>query len=123
MLLSKRSRVDKVNTEVVTLTYGTIVASLCRDLTLPSSSAKTDYAAVNAELDRMVGELTVILDSVATVQQAPIGDVEPISHPMPLVNVTRPDEVRPSLTPEQALSGAPLAEEQRFSVPRILSED
>lgn len=48
-----RSRIDKVNTEVVTLTYGTIVASLCRDLTLPSSSTKTDYAAVNAELDRM----------------------------------------------------------------------
>jgi len=48
-----KSRIDKVNTEVVTLTYGTIVASLCRDLTLPSSSTKTDYAAVNAELDRM----------------------------------------------------------------------
>lgn len=48
-----RSRVDKVNTEVVTLTYGTLVASLCRDLTLPSSSTKTDYGAVNAELDRM----------------------------------------------------------------------
>jgi hypothetical protein len=37
----------------VTLTYGTIVSSLCRDLTLPSSSTKTDYGAVNAELDRM----------------------------------------------------------------------
>lgn len=49
----KRSRIDKVNTEVVTLTYGTIVASLCRDLTLASSSSKSDYAAVNAELDRM----------------------------------------------------------------------
>ncbi|KAM0719900.1 hypothetical protein Q7P37_004035 [Cladosporium fusiforme] len=51
--LGEESRVDKINTEVVTLTYGTIVASLCRDLTLPSSSTKTDYAAVNAELDRM----------------------------------------------------------------------
>lgn len=76
-----------------------------------------------AELDRLVGELDVVLASVAQVQQAPIEGVEPMSHPMPLVNVTRPDEVRPSLTPEQALSGAPLAEEQRFSVPRILSED
>lgn len=76
-----------------------------------------------AELDRLVGELDVVLASVAQVQQAPIDGVEPMSHPMSLVNVTRPDEVRPSLTPEQALSGAPLAEEQRFSVPRILSED
>ena len=59
----------------------------------------------DAELDRMVGELGVILESVATVQQAPIDDVEPMSHPMPLVNVTRPDLLRPSLTPQEALSG------------------
>ena len=76
-----------------------------------------------AELDRMVGELAFILDAVATVQQAPIADVEPMSHPMPIVNVTRPDVVRPSLSPEDALAGAPEAEQQRFSVPRILDED
>jgi aspartyl-tRNA(Asn)/glutamyl-tRNA(Gln) amidotransferase subunit C len=77
----------------------------------------------DAELDKMVGELAVILESVATVQQAPIGNVEPMSHPMPLVNVTRPDVVRPSLSPQQALAGAPEVDEQRFSVPRILDED
>ena len=77
----------------------------------------------DAELDRMVGELAVILESVATVQQAPIADVEPMSHPMPIVNVTRPDVVRPSLGAEAALSGAPEADQQRFSVPRILPED
>ena len=77
----------------------------------------------DAELDRMVGELGVILESVATVQQSPIEGVEPMSHPMPIVNVTRPDEVRPSLTPEQALAMAPASEVQRFAVPRILTED
>ncbi len=77
----------------------------------------------DAELDTMVGELGVILDSVATVQQAPTEGVEPMSHPMPLVNVTRPDTVRPSLSREQALAGAPEVQEQRFSVPRILDED
>jgi aspartyl-tRNA(Asn)/glutamyl-tRNA(Gln) amidotransferase subunit C len=76
-----------------------------------------------AELDRMVGELDVILGAVATVQQAPIDGVAPMSHPLPLTNVTRPDVVRPGLTPEEALSGAPEVEEQRFSVPRILTED
>lgn len=75
------------------------------------------------ELDRLVGDLDVVLASVAQVQEAPIEGVEPMSHPMPLVNVTRPDEVRPSLTPDEALAGAPLAEEQRFSVPRILGEE
>ncbi len=80
-------------------------------------------ALSEAELDRMVGELSVILESVAKVQQAPTDGVAPMSHPMPLTNVTRPDVVRPSLTPQEALSGAPEAEHQRFSVPRILDED
>lgn len=48
-----KSRVEKINAEVVTLTYGTIVAQLCRDLLLPNTAAQTDYTAVNAELDRM----------------------------------------------------------------------
>ncbi|WP_068399326.1 Asp-tRNA(Asn)/Glu-tRNA(Gln) amidotransferase subunit GatC [Kribbia dieselivorans] len=76
-----------------------------------------------AELDRMVGELGVILTSVAQVQQADTDGIEPMSHPMPITNVTRPDEVRPSLTADEALSGAPESELQRFSVPRILDED
>ncbi len=76
-----------------------------------------------AELDRMLGELTVILDAVALVQQAPTDGVEPMSHPLPLTNVTRADVVRPSLTAAEALSGAPAVDQQRFSVPRILTED
>ncbi len=75
------------------------------------------------ELDRMLGELSVILDSVAQVQQAPTEGVEPMSHPLPLTNVTRPDVPRPSLTADEALSGAPAQEQQRFSVPRILDLD
>lgn len=77
----------------------------------------------DAELDRMVGELGVILESVAAVQQAGTEGVEPMSHPLPLINVHRPDVARPSLTPQEALSGAPAVDEQRFSVPRILDED
>lgn len=77
----------------------------------------------DAELDKMVGELGIILESVAQVQRAPIDDVEPMSHPMPLVNITRPDVVRPSLSPEEALAGAPEQDQQRFAVPRILDED
>ncbi len=75
-----------------------------------------------AELDRMLGELTVILDAVALVQQAPTEGVEPMSHPMPLTNVTRMDVVRPGLGAAAALSGAPEAEAGRFLVPRILEE-
>jgi trafficking protein particle complex subunit 3 len=41
-----RTRVDKVNAELVTLTYGTIVAQLCRDY-------ESDYVEVNKQLDKM----------------------------------------------------------------------
>ena len=50
-------------------------------------------------------------------------DVPATSHPLPLINVTRPDEPRPSLTAAEALAGAPAAHDQRFRVPRILEED
>jgi aspartyl-tRNA(Asn)/glutamyl-tRNA(Gln) amidotransferase subunit C len=75
------------------------------------------------ELDRLAGQLDVILGAVAQVREAAGDDVPATSHPMPLINVTRPDELRPGLTAEQALAGAPAAQEQRFRVPRILEED
>jgi len=75
------------------------------------------------ELDRLAGQLEVILGAVATVREVAGDDVPPTSHPMPLTNVTRPDEPRPGLTAADALAGAPATEEQRFRVPRILEED
>ncbi len=79
----------------------------------------------DAELDRLAPELTKILDAVATVSQAleGAGEVQPMSHPTPLRNVFRADELRPTLSPEQALAGAPASEGQRFLVPRILGEE
>jgi aspartyl-tRNA(Asn)/glutamyl-tRNA(Gln) amidotransferase subunit C len=76
----------------------------------------------DGELDKMSGELAVILESVARVSEVATDEVPPTSHPLPLTNVTRPDVVRPSLTAEEALSGAPVTAQQRFSVPRMLDE-
>ena len=75
------------------------------------------------ELDHLSSELSVILDAVARVQEIAASDVPPTSHPLPLNNVFRTDEVRPSLSSEDALSGAPEKEENRFKVPRILGEE
>ncbi|MBA0051730.1 Asp-tRNA(Asn)/Glu-tRNA(Gln) amidotransferase subunit GatC [Streptomyces sp. AJS327] len=75
------------------------------------------------ELDHFAGQLDDIIGAVATVSDVADEDVPPTSHPLPLTNVMRPDQVRPGLTPEQALSGAPSAEQQRFMVPQILGEE
>jgi aspartyl-tRNA(Asn)/glutamyl-tRNA(Gln) amidotransferase subunit C len=77
----------------------------------------------DAELDHLAGEMDVILGAVARVQEVAGADVPPTSHPLAVNNVTREDVVTPSLTPAQALSGAPAASEQRFKVPQILGEE
>jgi aspartyl-tRNA(Asn)/glutamyl-tRNA(Gln) amidotransferase subunit C len=98
------------------------MAALSRDdVAHLATLARIDLS--EAELDTMVGELGVILESVAKVQEVAAADIPPMSHPMPLTNVTRPDEVRPSLGADAALAGAPATEQQRFAVPRILAED
>jgi aspartyl-tRNA(Asn)/glutamyl-tRNA(Gln) amidotransferase subunit C len=76
-----------------------------------------------AELDHLAPQLSVILESVASIRGVAGADVPPTSHALPLTNVFREDVVTPCLTPEQALSGAPAVEDQRFSVPRILGEE
>lgn len=77
----------------------------------------------DAELDKLAGQLETIVGYVGQVGDITSDDIPPMSHPLPLTNVTRPDVVRPSLTAEEALSGAPQAEAQRFEVPRILDEE
>jgi aspartyl-tRNA(Asn)/glutamyl-tRNA(Gln) amidotransferase subunit C len=77
----------------------------------------------DAELDHLAPQLTVILESVASISGIAGDDIPPTSHAIPLTNVFREDVVTPCLTPEQALAGAPAVEEQRFSVPRILDDE
>ena len=83
--------------------------------------ARIDMAP--AELDHLASELGVILNAVARVQEVAGQDVPPTSHPLPLQNVYRKDEVIQSLTPEAALSAASASEGQRFKVPKILGEE
>jgi aspartyl-tRNA(Asn)/glutamyl-tRNA(Gln) amidotransferase subunit C len=80
-------------------------------------------ALTDEELDRMASQLDVILGAVARVGEVAADDIPPTSHSVPLTNVFRPDEVRPSLPRDAALSGAPAAEQGRFRVPRILDEE
>ncbi|HEX7106683.1 MAG TPA: Asp-tRNA(Asn)/Glu-tRNA(Gln) amidotransferase subunit GatC [Acidothermaceae bacterium] len=80
-------------------------------------------ALSDEELDHLAGQLDVIINAVARVSEVAAEDVPPTSHSVPLTNVFRPDQVRPCLTPDEALAGAPAAEEQRFRVPRILDEE
>lgn len=74
------------------------------------------------ERTRMQSELTAILEHVEMIQGLELDGIEPTSHAIPLRNVTRPDDVKPSLAPEVALANAPRVEDGRFRVPRILED-
>ncbi len=76
-----------------------------------------------AELEQLAPQLDQILEHVAQVGEVAATDVPPTSHPLPLTNVFRPDEIQPSLSAEAALAGAPAIEDDRFRVPRILGEE
>lgn len=75
------------------------------------------------EITRFAGEFDAIMDAVASVSEVASQDVPATSHPLPLTNVFRADEVTETLTQEQALSGAPEAVDGRFAVPQILGEE
>jgi len=74
------------------------------------------------ELDHLASEMQLILGAVARVQEVAAADIPPTSHALPMTNVFRQDVTKPSLSPQDALSGAPAREEDRFKVPQILGD-
>src|SRR5919107_858078 len=80
-------------------------------------------ALTDEELDHFAGQLSAVLDAVAEVGKADVGDVPPMTHAVPLTNVTREDVVIPSLPRDVVLAQAPAAEDDRFRVPQILGEE
>lgn len=75
------------------------------------------------ELDRMAGELAVIVDSIKTVSEVAGDDVPATSHPIPLTNVYREDVVSDVVDRDAVLASAPAAQDGKFLVPQILGED
>ncbi len=80
-------------------------------------------ALTDDELDAFAGQLDSILGYVGAIQAVDVTGVTPTGNPLRDVNVTRPDDVRPGLTQQQALAGAPSADDGRFAVPQILGEE
>lgn len=75
------------------------------------------------ELGHYAKQLDAILNAVAEVSSLDTENVAAMSHPVPMTNVFREDNPGVSLTAEQALSGAPAVEDDKFRVPRILDEE
>lgn len=74
------------------------------------------------ELEEYGSQLQDILEHAERVSALPTEGVNPTSHPLPMTNAFRPDDVRPSLDREEVLLQAPQREGEYFRVPKILDE-
>jgi len=73
-----------------------------------------------AELEKFTTQLNQIVGYVEQLQQLDTEDVEPMAHPLPVTNVFRADEVRPSIGTDAALANAPKRDEEFYLVPPVL---
>ncbi len=72
------------------------------------------------EETRIGAQLAGVLGYIEKLKEVDVSGVEPTAHAFQLVNVTRPDEVRPSMSPEDALRNAPSQGNSLFLVPKIV---
>jgi len=84
------------------------VANLARIALTPDEEAKLGY------------QLDDILGYVKKLEELDVTGVEPMAHAVPLANVLRADEVRPSIPQEAALANAPKQANGLFIVPKIV---
>lgn len=72
------------------------------------------------EKETFTGQLNAILQYMDKLNELDTTDVEPTSHALPLVNVMREDEPRPSWPIEQVMLNAPDEEDGQFKVPAVI---
>lgn len=73
-----------------------------------------------AELEKFTTQLNQIVGYVEQLQELDTEDVEPMAHPLPMNNVFRADEVKPSIEVDSALANAPKRDREFYLVPPVL---
>ncbi len=79
-------------------------------------------SCTDEEIGRLTVELGSILEYVGQLQELDTTDVEPLAHCLRISNVFREDEVRASLSSEEALANAPDRDGEYFAVPKVLGD-
>jgi aspartyl-tRNA(Asn)/glutamyl-tRNA(Gln) amidotransferase subunit C len=72
------------------------------------------------EVERFTTQLADILNYVAKLNELDTSEVEPTYHAIPLSNVFRKDEVKPSFPLDEVLANAPERENGFFAVPKVI---
>ena len=91
-----------------------------KDVEHIASLAKLSFS--EEEKRRLASQLTEILKYMEQLNQLDTNTVEPLSHGIELSNVFREDELKPTLTREEALQNAPARTGKFFRVPKVIGE-
>jgi aspartyl-tRNA(Asn)/glutamyl-tRNA(Gln) amidotransferase subunit C len=85
--------------------------------------AKLSRLAVDeGTVDRMRTQLSSILGHIAKLQALPTEGVEPMTHPMKIVNRLGADEPKACMPVEELLKNAPAVEDRYLAVPKVLGD-
>jgi aspartyl-tRNA(Asn)/glutamyl-tRNA(Gln) amidotransferase subunit C len=77
-------------------------------------------ALTAAEEEKFGAQLSQVLGYMEKLNELDVSAIEPTAHAVPLVNVFRPDEARPSMPREEALGNAPATADGLFVAPKIV---
>ena len=69
---------------------------------------------------KLGAQLGNILGYIEKLRELDVTNVEPTAHAVPMVNVTRADEIHPSLPHDEAMRNAPKQANGLFIVPKIV---
>jgi|SRR6516162_8457998 aspartyl-tRNA(Asn)/glutamyl-tRNA(Gln) amidotransferase subunit C len=72
------------------------------------------------EAQKFGAQLGQVLGYIEKLKEVDVSGIEPTAHAFPLINVTRPDEVRPSMAHDDAMRNAPAKANGLFIVPKIV---
>jgi len=88
------------------------------DINYVAELSRIDLSAdEKAKLGAQLGDILKYVDQLKEVD---VTGVEPTAHSVPLINVTRPDQIRPGLSHAEAMRNAPRQSNGLFMVPKIV---
>ena len=94
---------------------------------MPSGDFDIKYVAHLARIaltpdeeKKLGAQLGGILGYIEKLKELDVANVEPTAHAVPMVNITRADEIRPSLPHDEAMRNAPRQANGLFIVPKIV---
>ena len=96
------------------------VSVTIKDVEYVASLAKLSFS--EEEKQKLASQLNEILEYMERLNQLDTDNIGPLSHVIELSNVFREDELKPTLTQEEALRNAPAKTEKFFRVPKVIGE-